>query len=378
MSSEKPDVQQAVYVSTPEEYAEFLEFPYKHYQSDNAWVAPLRKLQKHVLNTKKNPFFNHAEIGLFLTYYNGEPAGRIAAIENKAYNEYHGTQTGFFGFFECIDRQGAANLLFKVAQDWLKERGLTSFIGPMNPGLLDEIGVLVDGFEHYPAIMMPYSKPYYDKLIKGAGYEKAIDLYAYKVTHETVAMSRTERADEIVRKRTPGLKIRKINLRKMKREVEIIHHVFNQAWRDNWGFSEISYEEFYDLAKGIKPIIDTDMAHIAEVDGKPVAFSIALPDLNQALKHMDGSLWPTGFIKLLYYKRKINQIRTALMGVLPEYQKRGIDIMLHREAIRNGLSKGYYAAEMSWLLENNSSMVSVAEKIGGKKEKTYRLYKKES
>ncbi len=375
-SSNTPDFQQAVFVSTAEEFRDFLEFPYKHYSGDKNWVPPLRIMQKHLLDTKKNPFYKHAEIALFLTYYNGKPAGRIAAIDNKAYNEYNGSKTGFFGFFECVDYQGSANLLFKVAQDWLKDRGLTTFIGPMSPGMLDEIGIQVDGFDHKPALMMPYSKPYYDKLIQGAGYQKAVDLYAYKVTKETVALARTEKADEIVRKRTPGLNVRRINLRRTKKEVEIIHHIFNEAWKKNWGFSRVSLDEFYDLAKGIKKIIDPDFAHIAEVDGKPVAFSIALPDLNQALQHLDGSLWPTGWMKLLYHKRKINQIRTALMGVLPEYQKRGIDILLHREAIKNGLGKGFVAAEMSWLLETNSNMISVAEKIGGYKEKVYRLYQK--
>ncbi len=369
-----PDSLGAAIVSSKTELQEFLDFPYNHYASDSAWVPPLKLLQSHAVDTRNNPFYNHAEIALFTARYNGRVSGRIAAIDNKAYTEYTGSDTGFFGFFDSIDHHETANLLFKVAGDWLKQRGLSNMIGPVNPSMLDEIGVLVDGFDIKPSIMMPYSKPYYDKLIKGAGLKKSVDLYAYRVTKDTVSLDRVDRAEQIVNTRTPGVTIRKINPRYLKREIGIIHKVFNKAWAQNWGFSEISYDEFYDLGKGLKKFIDTDVAHIAELDGEPIGFSIALPDLNQALQHMNGSLWPTGIFKFLYHKRNINSIRTALMGVIPEYQKRGIDVLLYGQAIRSGLKKGYIQAEMSWLLENNPDMLSVAHKVGGSHEKTYRLY----
>ena len=374
MSKEQPDSHGAIIVSTPDQMKQFLEFPYQHYTGDKNWIPPLRLMQKHTLDVAKNPFYQHAEAAFFLAKYNGQPSGRIAAIHNKAYNEYNGTNTGFFGFFESIDNQATADFLLKIAGDWLKKRGISDVIGPMNPGMLDEIGILVNGFDLKPSIMMPYTKPYYDKLIKRAGYEKAMDLYTYKVTQQSVAIDRIQRAEEIVKKRVPGITIRQVNLRYLEREVDIIHKVYNKAWARNWGFSEISYDEFRDLAEGLKKIIDPDIAHVAEIDGEPVGFSISLPDINQALQHMDGSLLPFGIFKYLYYKRQINRIRTALMGVIPEYQKKGIEALLYGQAVRKGLAKGYNEAEIGWLLESNQDMIRVAEKVGGTLQKTYRLY----
>nr|WP_286669196.1 GNAT family N-acetyltransferase [Fodinibius salicampi] len=185
------------------------------------------------------------------------------------------------------------------------------------------------------------------------------------------------RAEELVRRRIRRLDIREIDLKNLEQEVQIVRHIYNKAWSGNWGFIPLNEEELEDLAKDLKLILDPKVAHIAEVDGEPVAFSIGLPDLNQALKHMDGTLFPTGIFKLLWYRRKINRIRTALMGVLPEYQGKGIDALLHKEAIINGKEVGYKSSELSWVLESNKGMISVAEKIGARREKTYRMYSKE-
>ncbi|HKJ46092.1 MAG TPA: GNAT family N-acetyltransferase [Balneolales bacterium] len=374
---DNPDVNGITLVSSKKDEKAFLNFPYQLYAGDKNWIPPLYMDQKTLISTKKNPFYNDADIALFLAQSNGKVAGRIAAIHNKKFNEYHDTNVGFFGFFECIDNQSVANLLFKVASDWLKERNLTGVIGPASPGTMDEIGVLIEGYEYEPSILMPYNKTYYDKLISGAGYQKEMDLLAFRVTKDTVALDRIDRAEAIVKRRLPNLKIREVNLKNFDTEVKIIREIFNKAWAKNWGFTPLSKEEFRHLAKDLKTIVDTDIAHVAEIDGKPVGFSIALPDFNQALKHINGKLLPFGIFKLLYYSRKIDRIRTALMGILPEYQGKGIDALLHREAIRNGLEKGYTSSELGWVLENNVEMVRVAERIGGSVEKVYRMYKKE-
>jgi len=332
--------------------------------------------QKKLINEKKNPFYNNAEIALFLAKLNGETAGRIAAIIDYRYNEFHQAKTGFFGFFESIDNHNTANLLFKVAEDWLREKGMEDVLGPSNPSMMDEIGILVDGFEKYPSILMPYHKPYYDKLAKKAGYEKEMDLLTYLVTQNSVDRERAERAVKIVKKRLPDLEIRKINMRKIKDEVHIIRDIFNEAWKNNWGFIPLSKEEFDALASDLKTIVDDDFAHIAEINGQPVGFSIALPDYNQIFRGMNGRLFPFGIFKLLWNKRKIDKVRTALMGVLPEYQGKGIDVLMHREAIQNGLEKGVDSSEVGWILENNIQMVRVAERIGGKLDKRYRMYSK--
>jgi GNAT superfamily N-acetyltransferase len=365
-----------VFVTSKKEKESFIQFPYEHYKHDKYWVAPLLIEQKKLLDTQKNPFYNNAEIALFTAEQNGKPAGRIAAIIDHRFNEYHKRETGFFGFFECTDNQETADQLFQAAEDWLSKKGMQDVMGPANPGMMDEIGILVDGFEKYPSILMPYHKPYYNKLLTGAGYHKEMDLLTYLVTQDSVDRSRANRAVEIVKKRLPGIKIRRINLKKIHDEIKIIRAIYNSAWKNNWGYIPLSTEEFESLANDLKTIVDRDFAHIAEIEGKPVGFSVALPDYNQIFRNMNGRLLPFGIFKILWNKRKINKVRTALMGVVPEYQGRGIDVLLHREAIENGLIRGFYSSEVGWILENNVQMVRVAEKIGGTLEKRYRMYGK--
>lgn len=363
--------------TTKKERKQFIDFPYQHYFEDENWIPPLKMEQKKLIDTENNPFYENGDIALFLAEQDGELCGRIAAIQDRRYNEHHQNKTGFFGFFECIDDQSVANLLFKVAGDWLKQRGHTDILGPANPSMMDEVGILVDGFEYEPSIMMPYHKPYYNALITNAGLEKEMDMYAFRVTQASVTLDRIYRAEEIVRRRLPKLRIREIDTKNLDQEVEIVRDIFNRAWSQNWGFIPLSKEELEDLAEDLKLILDPKVAHIAEIDGEPVAFSIALPDLNQALKHTDGTLFPTGIFKLLWHRRNIDQIRTALMGVIPKYQGKGIDALLHKEAIINGKEVGYKSSELSWVLESNKNMIRVAEKIGASIEKTYRMYTKE-
>lgn len=363
-------------VTSREEKSKFIEFPYNHYSEDRYWVPPLYMEQKKLLDTDKNPFYNNAEIELFLAYHNDQLVGRIAAIIDHRYNSHHNTKTGFFGFFECIKRKKTADLMFRVVTDWLKNRGMTEILGPANPGMMDEIGILVKGFDLYPAILMPYHKTYYDALLKSVGLEKAMDLFTYDVNQDNVDRERMNRAVQIVKKRLPDLQIRKIRMGKIKDEIVIIRKIFNSAWQDKWGFIPLSEEEFSAMASDLKIIVDNNFAHIAEVKGEPVAFSVALPDYNEILRDLDGNLFPTGIFKILWNRKKITKIRTALMGVMPEYQGRGIDALLHREAIENGLKYNKYASEIGWILESNVQMNRVAEKIGGEHNKTYRMYQK--
>lgn len=372
---EMPKTTGVTFVSTDSEKKQFLRFPYKHYKEDPYWVAPLIREQKKLLNPDKNPFYNQADVAFFLAEEEGQPAGRIAAIIDHRYNEHHDTKTGFFGFFESTNSQAVANLLFRVAEDWLREQGMKDLLGPANPSMMDEIGILVDGFDMYPYIMMPYHKDFYDGLITGAGLEKAMDLYAFEVDQTTVNRQRMRRAIDIVKKRVEGLHIREVNLNKMNEEIEIIRHIFNSAWKDNWGFIPLSKEELDALGADLKAIVDTNVAHIAEIKGEPVAFSVGIPDYNQVFRKMNGRLFPIGIFKLLYYRKKINRIRTALMGVLPEHRGRGIDALLHQKAIDN--RAGYFASELSWILETNVEMIRVAERLGADKTKTYRMYKKD-
>lgn len=374
--NQPPNTRQITFLTTSNEKKEFIRFPYRHYKDDEYWVAPLLIEQQKLLNPAKNPFFNNAEIAFFTAHCNGVLTGRIAAIIDHRYNNYHKRQTGFFGFFESDDDSETVSLLFRAAEGWLKEKGMKDVLGPANPGMMDVIGVLVDGFDKHPSILMPYNKPFYDRAIMEAGYSKEMDLLTFLVTQDSVDRDRANRAVEIVKKRLPGIHIRNINLKKIHDEVHIIREIFNKAWKDNWGFIPLSTEEFDALATDLKTIVDKDFAHIAEMNGEPIGFSVALPDYNQIFRNMNGRLLPFGIFKILWNKRKINKIRTALMGVIPQYQGKGIDVLLHREAIENGLVRNYYSSEVGWILENNIQMLRVAEKIGGVFDKRYRMYSK--
>lgn len=364
-------------VTTDDERKKFIEFPYQHYAGNDVWVPPLRMEQRKLIDTKKNPFYNNAEVVLFIAEHNGEIAGRIGATIDHRFNNYHGRKTGHFGFFECIDDQETANLLFRVACDWLKSKGMEDVLGPASPGMMDEIGILTDGFDKHPYMLMPYNKPYYQKLVEGAGFKHEMDLFAYVVQRKDIDLTRFERAKDIVHRRHPGLKIRKIRKKKLNEEVEIVREIYNQAWKDNWGFLPLTKEELQALAEDFKMILDENYAHIAEIDGKPIGFSIALPDYNQLFKDMNGNLFPFGIFKFLFQKKKINQLRTALLGVLPDYRGKGIDALITQKAIEHGTKVDVQNSELSWVLGTNTEMIRLAERIGGKLDKTYKMYNKQ-
>lgn len=361
-------------VTSREEKRRFLEFPYTHYRGDANWVPPLRLQQKELLDNRKNPFYRNAEIQLFLGESNGAPAGRIAAIIDHRYNEFHGGKTGFFGFFECAPNPQLAELLFKAAGDWLRSKGMDRLLGPSNPGMMDEIGVLVDGFDDPPAIMMPYHKPYYDEMLTTVGLQKEMDLYSYVVSSDTVQIDRLDRAFDLIMRRYPGLTIREVDMKRFPREVGIIREIFNRAWERNWGFIPLSEAEFDHLAQGLKQVIDPELCHIVEFEGTPVGFSIPLPDYNRIFHKMDGRLFPFGFLRILRERKRLTKMRTALMGVLPEHRGKGIDALLHQQLIQKGLKKGYTVSELGWVLETNIDMVRVAERIGSTSRKVYRMY----
>ena len=363
-------------VTTDDERKQFINFQYTHYEADGHFIPPLKMDQKKLIDEKKNPFYQNAEIKLFLAEHKGEIAGRIGAVVDHRYNEYHNTKTGHFAFFECIDHQPTADLLLRVAEDWLRDKGMEDVLGPTAPGMMDVIGFLVDGFDKDPYILMPYTKPFYEKLVTNAGYKGEMDLLAYIVHKDTVSLERGQRAKEIVKRRIPGLVVRPVNLKNIKSEIDIVGDIYTETWKNNWGFLPITKEEFAALAEDLKLVLDPDLAHIAEVDGKPVAFSVGIPDLNQIFKTMDGKLFPFGIFKILFQRKKINRFRTALMGVIPEYQGKGIDALLHQAAIEKALPRGIYESELSWILGNNQEMIRVAEKIGGRLDKTYRMFSK--
>jgi len=316
---------------------------------------------------------------LFLAESNGKPVGRIAAIKNDNHNSFHKDKTGFFGFFETIDDEEVSDLLLDTACGWCKDKGFDKIMGPMNPSTNDECGLLVNGFDSNPVIMMTYNPPHYEKKITDFGFSKEKDLYAYYIPVEVIKneklMAKLERVAKIIRSRE-GVVTRKVNMKDLNNEIHRIEEVYNNAWEYNWGFVPMTTAEFDYIGKNIKAIVDPDFVIIAEINGVPAGFSLSIPDLNQVLKKMNGRLLPFGIFKLLSGKKKIDMVRIIIMGVKHEYQKKGIDSVFYLETIKEGNRKGIKAGEISWVLEDNMPMRQTAENLGAYIYKTYRIFSK--
>ncbi len=360
-------------VRTPKDLMSFIRLPWKIYRGDSHWVPPLIKDQLHKFGPD-HPFRSHAQMIFLLAYRGEEIVGRIAGIIDDNFTEFHQEKTGFFGFFESIEDSEVARRLLSEVKDWLKERGMKKMIGPMNPSTNDECGLLVDGFDSSPCLMMPYNPAYYPRLLEETGLKKAKDLYAYLLERATFVADRLDRIAAKLRKKEPNLRLRPINLRRLDEELRIIKEIYNHAWSRNWGFVPLTEAEIDDLAKSLKPLAVPDLVLFAYWQEEPVGFSVALPDYNQVLKRLNGRLGLLGLVKFLYFSRKIDTIRVLLLGIKHAFQKRGIEGLLYYETFKRGLEKGYVAAECSWILEDNLLMCHGIEAMGGKRYKTYRIY----
>ena len=353
--------------------SEFLSFPYDLYRGHPYWVPPLRVAQKELFDRAKHPFYKHAEVEFFLARQGGRVVGRIAGILDRNHNQFHGENAGFFGFLEAVEDQGVFDGLLGTARQWLRERGAEVVRGPMNPSTNYECGMLVDGFDSSPVVMMTYNPPYYPRLVERAGLRKVKDLYAYFLTSEVVSREKAERTAN--RHLASGrVRIRPIRMNEFSSEVDRVWSVYNSAWSQNWGFVPMTREEFAFLARDMKTILKPELVLLGEVNQQVVGFALALPDVNQALKRAGGRLFPFGLLKILYHQRKIRTARVVVLGVLEQYRTRAIAAAFYAELVRNGLKLGYDSAEMSWVLEDNVLMNRSIEALGAKPYKTYRIY----
>lgn len=351
----------------------FIKLSWKIYKRDKNWVPPLLIQLKDTFNPKKNPYYSHAEVQLFIVERDGEPVGRIAAHINHAHNEFHKDTVGFFGFFECMPDYEAAQMLFDSAKEWLQKRGITVLRGPMNFSTNDECGLLVEGFDKPPFVMMTYNPPYYKEFLERYGFQKSKDLLAYFVDYDRIPSLLENMMNRL--KRRKRFTIRKVNPKKLEQEISTMFELYNQAWQHNWGFVPMDKKEFSHTAQQLKQIADFDMVLIAEVDGKPVGFSLTLPNINQALSKINGRLFPIGWLKLLIAWRKINQYRVLILGIIDKYKNIGIDLGFYYEIFKNALRKtGRATGELSWVLEENLKMRRPIERIGGRLYKIYRIY----
>ncbi len=357
--------------------ARFIALPWDIYQDDDAWVPPLRSDVRKLMDPS-HPFHQHADVEFYLALDgDGRAVGRIAAVVNRLYNEFHESRTGFIGLFESVDDTAVASALLETASDWLRERGMTEAMGPFNLSTNDELyspGILLDSFDRPPVLMMAHNPPYYRRLFEEAGWEKRKDLLSYWLEGEAGPPERLVKGMRRLVDRVDGLVVRQLRLKELDREVERIKEVYNSAWERNWGFTPFTDAEIEHLASDLKPIVDERYALIAEVHGEPVGFALALPDYNQALRHVNGRLFPLGIFKLLWYRRKIDRLRVLTLGLKPEYQRKGIDALFYLKMYENGIAAGLNKGEASWILEDNWGMRRGLERMGGYVYKTYRVY----
>ncbi|MEO5683030.1 MAG: hypothetical protein ABIQ88_10330 [Chitinophagaceae bacterium] len=365
-------------VSSSSMLKSFIDFGHELYKNDVNYVPELFIAQRDILTPGKHPFHEHSVAQLFLAFDEKKITGRIAAILNNNHNTFNKANDGFFGFFDCINEDDTASLLFKAAEDWLKAKGVHSMIGPVNLSTNDTCAMLIEGFDSPAVAMMTYNAPYYRELIERQGFHKKMDLIAY---HFVVA-ERDERrlkTVDLIKERIErrGIIFRPINLKKFKEETDQIRQIYNAAWDKNLGFVPMTENEFKYLAKDLKMILDKDFCMIAEHDGKMIGFSLAIPDINQILRKIKrGRLFPTGIFKLLFQRKSIKKIRIITLGVIEGYRKMGIETVFYAEIIKQVQRKGITTAEASWVLEDNYLMNKAIQDINGKPYKKYRIFEK--
>jgi GNAT superfamily N-acetyltransferase len=356
---------------------EFVEWPGSIYLNDPHWVSPLHIAVKELLDKAKHPFYANADAEFFVARRDGRTVGRIAAIIDRNHNKFHEEKAGFFGFFESIDDAEVAKALINTARQWVSARGAEFLRGPVNPSTNYECGLLVDGFDSSPMVMMTYNPRYYPKLMEQAGLQKIKDLYSFVNTADGVDLAKISRVSDRAMKRH-GVTVRPVNMKDFQGEVARIWDVYNAAWEKNWGFIPMTREEFFLMGKEMKQVLKPEMVLIGEIAGRMIGFALALPDVNVALKPAKGRLLPTGLLKILYYQRKIRAVRVIALGVVEEFRTSGVAAGFYAALVRNARKLGYdQECEMSWILEDNVLMTRSLELMGAKRSKTYRLYQME-
>ena len=377
MSARRDAAVSVVPVRTARDLTRFIRLPWQLYRHDPAWVPPLRGELKKLLSPGRHPFHRHADVRYFLARVGGEVVGRVAAVVNREHVRFHDEPVGFFGFFECVDDQAAAAALLAAAEAWLAQRGMHRVRGPMNFSTNEECGLLIDGFETPPAVMMPHHLPYYARLLQAAGYAKVTDLLAYlfDIRADPTPPTRLVRGVGRLQDRL-GVTIRPIDLQRFEAEVRIMHDIYHRAWQDNWGFVPMTEPEVDLLAKTLRRVADPRLCLMAEMAGRPVGFAVALPDYNQTLRHLNGRLFPFGLLKFLWYRRRIDKMRILLLGTRPDTRLRGVDAMLYLRFWHAAAAFGYPLVECSWVVEDNWAMRRGLERMGARVHKTYRVYEK--
>lgn len=365
-------------VTNKRQFTNFIKVPFTIYKDDPNWVAPLIfERTKHF--SKENPYFEHAECKFWIAYIDNKPVGRISAQIDKLYLQQHGNAVGFFGLLESVDEKKVFEELLKTAEKWLKSREMKYIMGPFNLSINDECGLLVDGFDNPPFIMMGHAKKYYAEMLSEFGYQKEKDLLAFMLNLEK---GLPEIVGKILSKRSKNITVRSLNKKDILNEAFILKDIFNDGWSKNWGFIPFTDEEFSQLSKDLTLIVDDDFVQIGYFDNEPASMLILLPNINEIIKDMRGRIFPFGWAKLLYgLKIKYPQTaRGVLMGLKRKYHKSRIGIELFflmvSEICKVASRKGVKKLEISWVLEDNKGAINLIKWADGEIYKRYRIYGK--
>ena len=366
-------------VRTRRDLKRFIDFPYRFYKDYPFWVPPLRRDVAGLLNPKKHPFYEHSRVQSFLAEdRQGNVVGRVAGIVNGTHLQTFDDGAGFFGFFECEERYETAAALLDAACGWLRDQGLTSARGPTNPSLHYTAGLLVDGFDREPSLMMPYNPPYYEDFLQRYGFERAMTMWAYYTHKNYMNIDYLRRGAELIRRRNPGFTLRTADMSRYDEDALIIRDLYNDAWIGNWGYVPITDNEFAHFAVDMKQIIDPNLIYFLEKDGEPVSFCFTLPNINLGLRRIrNGRLFPTGLLKLLaldkldgYYEG-----RMFLMGTRKAYQGRALSFIPMFASMEYSATV-FDGCEMSWILDSNHVVRNLMPSIGAVVDKEYALFEK--
>lgn len=355
----------------------FIALPRSLYRDDPCWPPPIDLERRAFLNRNKHPFFLHGAAQAFTAWRDGECAGRILVADDPRFNEVHGAKTGTFGLFESIDDPAVAGALLDTGADWLRQRGLKTVLGPIDYSTNYPCGLLVEGFGTTPSLLLNYNPAYYGALLEAWGLRKAKDLYSYWFNTYQAIPERWLRLAERARRRS-RVTIRPVDVRDFDAELGRIEAIYNGAWEKNWGAVPMTHAEFEHLGKEVKPLLLEGLVLIAEVDQKPVGFSLTLPDINPILQRIGGRLLPFGALRLLWalHRGGIRSIRTLALGVLEGYRRRGVTELLILETIAGAARHGISMCEMGWTLEDNDLINRSIESLGGTRIRRFRIYER--
>ena len=366
-------------VSSRRDRDAFIKFQWRIYANDPAWVPPLIIERKTFLNRKRHPFYKHGDAALFLARKEGKIVGRIMASDDPNYNSLHQTNVGCFGLFESIDDHDVAGALFDTAAGWLRKKGRTEIMGPIDYSTNYVCGLLIDGFQFPPTILTAHNPRYYPQLIESCGFSKAKDWYAWWFADPSKAVAQLRRLAARSQKRWPA-RLRPANLKNVRDESRRLREIYNQAWEKNWGFVPFTEAEIEFMTKELKPLLVPEFAWIAEIGNEPVGFTLCLPDINVVLRQLNGRLarfgLPIGLVKLLFYKRRIQKGRLIALGVVEKYRRTGIAEMLVLRVMEETMIKRGITGELSMTLEDNFMINRFLEAIGAERYKTYRIFEK--